>query len=413
MTPPITPGAVRPTILDALDYANALGDLPKSAVRAFVEEHGDITLAELELNSLARMELLIALEVEHGVSVLPDELAGFSSLGELAQCVAARTQTAKPPTLGETVIAVDDTASPANHPQSVRLYRRGLRLSRTANQLNKLHISLENRLTPPELEEIRTWARQPSPTGAELHPDTKAWLERLDALDAQSPREAPAPFRACRVAPGIRHCVGPGERWDKSLLLCFTTRASRMMMPLPVFLQYIDPLRFDLLIIADGHRTSFEGGAPHLGTTLDEVINTVGELAVLRDYASLRTLGCSGGGYPAIVAAQQLGAELGVSVGGRFEHGQRLARWRKVRRTRTGTSGRGTTLLLIYGAEKTRDQKFATAIARASGATRMPLQVADDELGHLVLDKLRARGELKALLDATICQPAPGPSPIR
>ena len=57
MTPPITPGAVRPTILDALDYANALGDLPKSAVRAFVEEHGDITLAELELNSLARMEL--------------------------------------------------------------------------------------------------------------------------------------------------------------------------------------------------------------------------------------------------------------------------------------------------------------------------------------------------------------------
>ena len=78
---------IREIIADALDYA-AVPRFRGSEARAqFVAGARDISLEELEIDSLAAMELCIALETNSGVSILPDELSGFGSLGAIAKRV--------------------------------------------------------------------------------------------------------------------------------------------------------------------------------------------------------------------------------------------------------------------------------------------------------------------------------------
>lgn len=78
---------IREIIADALDYA-AVPRFRGSEARAqFVVGARDISLDELEIDSLAAMELCIALETSSGVSILPDELPGFGSLGAIAKRV--------------------------------------------------------------------------------------------------------------------------------------------------------------------------------------------------------------------------------------------------------------------------------------------------------------------------------------
>lgn len=50
----------------------------------FISGRRDVTLEEMDIDSLAIMELCIAIEVETGVSVLPDELVQHGTLGKLA-----------------------------------------------------------------------------------------------------------------------------------------------------------------------------------------------------------------------------------------------------------------------------------------------------------------------------------------
>ena len=83
----MTEPEIREIIADALDYA-AVPRFRRSEARAqFVAGVRDISLDELEIDSLAAMELCIALETSSGVSILPDELPGFGSLGAIAKRV--------------------------------------------------------------------------------------------------------------------------------------------------------------------------------------------------------------------------------------------------------------------------------------------------------------------------------------
>ncbi|MEO8487548.1 MAG: acyl carrier protein [Betaproteobacteria bacterium] len=58
---------------------------------AFIAGTVDSALAALEMDSLAKMELCIAIEVGSGVSLAPEELERFGSLGDLAAEIARRT----------------------------------------------------------------------------------------------------------------------------------------------------------------------------------------------------------------------------------------------------------------------------------------------------------------------------------
>lgn len=58
--------------------------------RAFVAGERDFTIAELAMDSLARMELCIAIELCTGVSMLPEEVERHPSLGAIADEIGRR-----------------------------------------------------------------------------------------------------------------------------------------------------------------------------------------------------------------------------------------------------------------------------------------------------------------------------------
>ncbi|MGE0717817.1 MAG: acyl carrier protein [Alphaproteobacteria bacterium] len=83
---------IRRVLVEALEIG-AVAAIHRPELREpFLAGEGDVELAGLDMDSLARMELCIAIEVETGVSLTPDELDGFATLGDLARQIAARSQ---------------------------------------------------------------------------------------------------------------------------------------------------------------------------------------------------------------------------------------------------------------------------------------------------------------------------------
>lgn len=74
-------------IADALVYASVPRFRDSAEQADFVAGRRDIRMADLEIDSLAAMELCIAIETNSGVSIAPGELAEVASLGALAERV--------------------------------------------------------------------------------------------------------------------------------------------------------------------------------------------------------------------------------------------------------------------------------------------------------------------------------------
>lgn len=81
---------VRRIIVEGLD-AGGVTKLKAAKARAeFLDGVRDLRIDELGMDSLARMELCIAIELGTGVSIASRELADHRSLGALAEAVAGR-----------------------------------------------------------------------------------------------------------------------------------------------------------------------------------------------------------------------------------------------------------------------------------------------------------------------------------
>jgi len=78
---------IRQILADGLE-AGAVHQVNDVSTReAFLAGTRDLTFEELEMDSLAKMELCIAIEVNAGVSVLPEQLRKIGSLGRLVAWV--------------------------------------------------------------------------------------------------------------------------------------------------------------------------------------------------------------------------------------------------------------------------------------------------------------------------------------
>jgi hypothetical protein len=84
-------GAIRAMLIEGLE-AGGIWQASRVGVRErFLGGELDLTFAELELDSLARMELCIAIEVGTGVSLAPEELDPHVSLAPLVAEIERRT----------------------------------------------------------------------------------------------------------------------------------------------------------------------------------------------------------------------------------------------------------------------------------------------------------------------------------
>ncbi|MBT8421826.1 MAG: AMP-binding protein [Gammaproteobacteria bacterium] len=399
---------IRRVIADALDE-RAVAHLPPALLDDFARGETDITLRELQLDSLARMELLVALELQFDAIIEPREYNNLGSLAKIAGRVYSRLHEAghesadQPPVTAAPVVAMGEP------PYAVRFFQRTFSYCQTVAQLNKALVTLEHRLTPVDIDALHTWHQSglllPDGTVRKFHTALTDWLTRVRRMMADSGKTTPEPFVAHRAAPTAMWFRGPGEPADKSLVICFAVKGGRsLMIPNAVLMQHTDASRYDLLVIAEPLDDRYQSGVPMLGDSVGGVVAWLAEQSFVKAYGSIRTIGSSAGGYPAILAAFVLNAELAVSVAGRFHSlrfpGQILRRafsiWRVARRNNK------TRVLLTYGRQKTRDRNFARIAGALARGTHFAIDIDGEKLGHKVLERLGERHEIKAFLDSTL-----------
>lgn len=409
---------IRQRLLETLDVIGATASVSDSLRTRFLAGEKDVPLADLKLDSLARMDVMVSLETDFGLVVTPTEFSRFRSLGQIVAHVESR------PTGSAAAVARDgagtgrDVAPPAEaEPGVIRLFRRVLRSCRTAAHLYKALGSLEHRLTPLALATLDDWHRSGRLMGEQVEEKYRhaltEWLQRMQSMLASSGKAAPEPYTARRVSPVITHFAGPGPAAGKTLIVCFATRGGRrLMIPNAALLQHMDARRFDVLVVGDPWVTGFRNGVPLLGRTAVEVIESVARLDLLRGYGQVRTMGISAGGYPALLMGYRLQAELIVNMVGRFpaeRHVRTL--FRMLLDIRNAVKrGRRPRVILAYGADRTRDRNYAWIVGRLTDGARMEVATPGREVAHrrFFTDMLEDR-TLARFLEMTVLAPMQDP----
>ena len=83
----MTDPEIRKIIIDALTYASVYRVADTGIAEPFIAGTADMRFDELEMDSLACMELCIALELNAGVSIVPEELDRIATLEGLVRRV--------------------------------------------------------------------------------------------------------------------------------------------------------------------------------------------------------------------------------------------------------------------------------------------------------------------------------------
>ena len=401
---------VRKSIIDALD-TKFVDQFKPSFISAFERGDTDITLREIDMDSIARMDLLITLEVDYDTVITPQEFSEFRSLGNIvARVLSPKQRNDKPLEISSRLSSIDQTlfCSDSQH-YVINFFQRVFGCCDTVAQLNKALGTLEHRLTPSEVVLLSSmYSRQqliPVDTLEKFHSALTQWLERLNYMMLGGGKSSAEPFISKRIAPTVTHFIGTGDAAEKKLLICFAEAGGRgLMMPNAVLMQHTDAARFDVLMVAEPLNQNYQHGVPMLGKDVDTVVEWIANLELLNNYESIRTIGCSAGCYPAVIAAYRLKAELAVSVGGRF-HSERhpikileriFKTWRAVDKRHSPK------VLMTYADEIKRDRDYANIIGWISNASYLSIKLADGEIGHLVLQKLVERNVLAPFLARTI-----------
>lgn len=400
--------AVRRTLLESLETTEVTATLSPARLSAYADGRQDIALRELRMDSLARMELLIALELEYQAVIGPETFARFRTLDEIAGYVVAHRAAApeRPVSPGRQE-AVPDRDAPA----IVRLYHRVLRMCRAVAQLDRVHSSLEHRMTPLELTALlachRAGGLLPASTAEKFHRAADAWLERQEDELRAAGKTPPEPYLSTRILPAVRLFSAPGERRDRTLLIIFSGKGRRVMVSHATLLQHFDARRYDVLILVDAGDSSFRAGGPLLGRTLYDVVDWASRLPLVRDYPRVRTMGISAGAYLAVLTGCHLGAELTLGVAGRLppERHVRMILTMLFRLWLASRRSPGGQVLLCADEDRSRDKNFSRVIAWVTGGRRIGVRTPGAPLGHLMLLPLLARKQLGTFLEDSLLAP--------
>lgn len=82
----------RQFVVDAAGKANVIGVRSHPNLQAFLDGAGDVNFSDLEMDSLARMELCISIEVGTGVEITPDQLDEIKSLAGLVEKILEKNK---------------------------------------------------------------------------------------------------------------------------------------------------------------------------------------------------------------------------------------------------------------------------------------------------------------------------------
>jgi hypothetical protein len=298
----------------------------------------------------------------------------------------------------------------------IDFYNRLVRRCKTPNQFNKLHIDLENRMTPLELEGLRselsparhTWetlfrGRQ----STDPSPAQELWVQNLHHLATKSGKPCPEPFVRHRLRRRVTLFTAGGGRSGKTLAICFSGRAQRMMMPLPVFLQNIDSTQVDVAFMRDPTRNSYRLGIGGVSDSLEASIDKLKDILRIEDYFSTVSIGTSGGGIPAVMSALRLDLDAALSVGGnhpddpRWNTAEGTGLRETLRRYNDACTGKPA-IFLAFGTDCVKDKKSAEALASVVPARLITISVPNGSVEHNALYPVARSGGLAGLLKSTV-----------
>ena len=145
---------IRQSIAQVLLNAFAEDKEKLSMVKSFVESDFKTSLKRLNIDSITRMELMIVLETEFDTIMMPDQFSGFRYLGDIVSYVLNKPEITASST-GE-FMQSNNTQAPDTS-DSVQLsiantFSRAFSFAKTAAHLSKFLSTLENRVTPDELQ---------------------------------------------------------------------------------------------------------------------------------------------------------------------------------------------------------------------------------------------------------------------
>lgn len=249
----------------------------------------------------------------------------------------------------------------------------------TQNEFNRLHIDLENVLTPLEIANVARLANLPQ--------TSVRWLEKIRDLCPELIHE-PKRFERRRLSDRITAYEGSDlEPAERDLLVAFGGNAERLMVPVSVFLQFFDPRNWDLVVIRKRKGSSYQSGLDGVAVDFPDLVRYIEIAAGAKRYRRVMTFGTSGGGCAAVTAAVLMQAGRGISICGSLPKSNLHA----LPRLPQG----GGDFRFVYGEGFARDHQSAIAMCNVFGGRLYPVPEVD---GHGVLKVLLSRGDLPMFL---------------
>jgi hypothetical protein len=201
-------------------------------------------------------------------------------------------------------------------PDAIASYQRFRGLS--VNRANLLRLQHDRVMRPEELQGLlRSWlaSAEPSPALAALLSETMNDAPGLLLTPATWQRPQVRDLGEAQLRWYRRGATGQAQA--RRLVVAFTSNANALTMMGPCFLQQLAPFATDAVLVlrAKPQHCSFFG-ADGSASLLAQLLRALADLVPLGAYEEVVTIGYSGGGFAALVAAMGIGADRGVSLGG-------------------------------------------------------------------------------------------------
>jgi hypothetical protein len=294
----------------------------------------------------------------------------------------------------------------------IKLYRRLTRGVTSINQLNRVHIALENSLTPLQWFKLQSdlsasLKEIPSERENEYHVAQKNWIKQINEMCFVSGIKSPQLFKREAIKKFIKLFKGASK--NKKLLVCFTGLAQRMMVPLPSFLQHVNSNEIDVLLITYPKKTGFRSGLKGSTNSFDDFIEDLNVMIQTSQYDEIFSIGVSGGGLPAILCALKLNFEAAISFSGGNPEDVRWTealgyKLEKLIETYLNKNRSKPILTLVYGEDSQDDMLAAKRTAELLKVQKVVIRSNKGKVGHVSLYPLMMAGKLISFLENALFQ---------
>ena len=284
---------------------------------SFLTEGTNFDLADLDMDSLVVMEFCIAIEFATGVTLLPAQLAEFSSTDAIERHIREKLDEVDGwrrmnvgPAMGRVLLARPTRSTTNRLERAYRLYRRRISRCRTENQLNRVHVALDNYMTPLEVRYFRS-----ALDGEAADSPSRRWIATVaNSMPVNKVRSVE--FDRNEIFRGVTfYTADAGSTDEKTLIIGFAGLNHRLMAPTSWLLDCLNPMLYDVIVLRDFSKRAFAFGIPGLGEDFFQTLSNLRMCVDARRYRNAISLGTSLGGIPALLAALLLKTNRGISIG--------------------------------------------------------------------------------------------------